>query len=129
LLNAFTGIGATLLFLIFSSVICLPYFKNYNNFSTIHILVLIVFWFSMIIITYFTYQGWPSLLPCIATFIGTYALMQHKAKIYRILQLPQGLLYLIYFFVIKSYFGVIEEVIIITVLFFSIIKSNKEQVN
>ena len=116
LLNALTGVWATLLYLVYSLILCHPYFNKTQKFTKVHISLLMTTYIVVIIITYFTYQGWHSLLPCITSFIGPYSIIQKKPFVYKILQIPQAVLFLIYHFVIYSYVGFIAEIILLTML-------------
>ena len=127
LLNAITGVWAILIIFIVSLVMCIPNFGKTEKFTIIHIVLIVISWMAMLIITYYTYQGWHSILPCIATLIGTYSLIQKNPLIYKILQIPQGLLYLLYSIVIFSPVMAIEELALIIILFFGIYKDIKRE--
>ena len=83
LLNALTGMGGTILTLTLSLILCLPFFEKSKNFTLVHAVLLVSSWLTMITITLFTYQGWPSLLPCIAVLLHSYSVIQKNPLIYK----------------------------------------------
>lgn len=77
------------------------------------VVALIAFYIIIIVLTIFTYDGFLSLLIVFATFIYTFAVWQKSTLIYKILGVPNQLLYIAYNFSIKSIFGVILESILL----------------
>ena len=127
-LSAFTGVWAILLVLTISLVMFLPYFENNKNITILHIVLTVFSWLTMITITYLTYEGWPSLLPSIATLLTTYSLIQKNPLVYKILQAPQCFLFFTYHWTFASYIGVAAQFALMIILFFGIKNDFKRKI-
>ena len=111
LLNAYTALAMRGVAAIRDLVFWVDENKNgkSNKINTKDILFLIVLYVLIIIFTIITLDGWYSLLSATATMLSTYSIWQKNVKIYKILGIPTGILWIVYNFLYKSIFGVILE--------------------
>lgn len=115
LLGAYTGIAMCVVAVIRNLYFYIDEKKNGKKDKNTKkdVVVLIILYIIIIILTLFTYDGFLSLLIVFATFIYTFAVWQKKTIIYKILGVPNQLLYIAYNISIKSIFGVILESILL----------------
>ena len=79
----------------------------------IDIIVLITFYIACVISAIFTFEGILSLVSIFATMVYTYSVCQKDTKIYKLLGIPVGILWVIYNSYVKSIFGIILEGILL----------------
>ena len=81
-LGAWTGLAMTIVAILRNVIFIIDENKNgqRNDMNKIDIIVLVVMWIISIISVIFTYQGFFSLLPVLATMIYTYAVCQKNIK-------------------------------------------------
>lgn len=73
-----------------------------------------------------TYDGIFSLLPVIATMLYTYAIIQKDLLIYKYLEFPIGIMYIIYNIYVSSIFGILLELSLMISSAIGIIRSKKK---
>ena len=91
------------------------------------IIILIVLYVIAIISAIYTYEGFWSLMSVFATMLFTYSVWQKKTKIYIILVIPVGLVWIIYNIYIVSLFGIILETLLLISAIIGIVRENKEK--
>ena len=89
------------------------------------IIILIVLYIIAIISAIYTYEGFWSLMSVFATMLFTYSVWQKKTKIYKILGIPVGIVWIIYNIYIVSLFGIILESLLLISAVIGIIRENK----
>lgn len=73
------------------------------------IIILVLLYVISIICAIFTYDGFFSLLSVFATMLYTYSVFQKKTKVYKMLGIPVGILWILYNVYIQSVMGIILE--------------------
>ena len=111
LLNAYTAFAMCIVAIIRDTTSIIDEKKNGKNdkITKKNIIFLVILFILIIILTVFTLDGWYSLLATISTIIFTYSIWQKNVKVYKILGIPVGILWVVYNFIYKSIFGVILE--------------------
>lgn len=89
--------------------------------------ILIITVVLMIILTIFTYNGPLSLLSVIATLVTTFSLWQKNVKMYKVLGMIAGVLWLAYNIFIMSIMGIILESTLIISSLIGYIKDVKKE--
>lgn len=89
--------------------------------------ILIITVVLMIILTIFTYNGPLSLLSVIATLVTTFSLWQKNVKMYKVLGMIAGVLWLAYNIFIMSIMGIVLELILVTCSIIGYIKDVKKE--
>lgn len=115
LLNAWTGVAMCIVALIRNIIFLIDEKKNGKR-ETINkkdVVILIILYFATIISTVFTYDGFLSLLSVFATSLYTFSVWQKKTKVYKLLGIPVGILWILYNIYVKSIFGIILESILL----------------
>lgn len=115
LLDAWTGVVMCVVALIRNIIFYIDEKKNGKR-ETINkkdVVILIILYSITIIFTVFTYDGFLSLLSVIATMIYTFSVWQKKTKVYKLLGIPVGILWILYNIYVKSIFGIILETILL----------------
>ena len=77
------------------------------------IVILILLIAILIVSAVLTYDGFLSLLSVFATTLYTISVWQKKTKIYKLLGIPVGILWVVYHIYIMSIFGIILEGILL----------------
>ena len=77
---------------------------------------------ATILVGIFTYAGLPSILAMFSMSANSLAITQKNPFLYKIVNIPASLTYVIYNFLIASYFGAICETIIFTTIIVGIIR-------
>lgn len=113
LLNAYSGCAMALLAVLRNILFIID--KKHHKRRNIYTLMFILI--SLLVRTYFTYDGIFSLLPVIATLLYTISVWIDDINIYRRLGIPTEMFWLSYHIYLKSIVGVIFE----TILFISVI--------
>lgn len=114
LLEAYTGLAMCVVALA-RNVYFLIDEKNgkRNRIERKDIVVLVVLYLITILSTFFTYEGFLSLLSVFATMLYTYSVWQKKTSVYKLCGIPVGILWVLYNLYVKSLFGVILEGILL----------------
>lgn len=115
LLHAWSGMAMCIIAIIRNIVFIIDENKNgkKDKMVKLDIIVLIAVYISCIISGIFTYEGALSLLSVFATMMYTYSVCQKDTKIYKLLGIPVGILWVIYNTYVKSIFGIILEGILL----------------
>lgn len=114
-LNAYTGLAMCGVVLIRNIIFIVDENKNgkRDKITQKDIAILIVLYAISIISAIFTYDGFFSLLSVFATMLYTYSVWQKKTKVYKLLGIPIGVLWIIYNIYIKSIFGIVLETVVL----------------
>lgn len=111
LLGAWTGLAMCIVVIIRNTIFLLDEKKNGKR-ETINktdIIILVTLYSISIIFAIFSYDGIFSLLSVLATLLNTYSVWQKDIKIYKLLGIPTGILWILYNIYIMSIFGIISE--------------------
>lgn len=114
LLNAWTGFAMCVVAMLRNIIFIMDEKKNGKR-ETIHktdIMILLILYAITIIFSIFTYDGFLSLLSVVATCVYTFSVWQKKTKVYKLLGIPTGILWISYNIYIQSIFGIILETIL-----------------
>lgn len=111
LLGAWTGLAMCIVVIIRNIIFLLDEKKNgkRDTINKTDIIILIVLYTISIISAVFSYDGIFSLLSVAATMLNTYSVWQKDIKIYKLLGIPTGILWVLYNTYIMSIFGIILE--------------------
>lgn len=115
LLEAYTGLAMCIIALVRNIYFLVDEKKNgkQEEITKKDVVVLAVLYIITAISTYFTYEGFLSLLSVFATMIYTYSVWQKKTLVYKFCGIPVGILWVLYNLYVKSIFGVILEAILL----------------
>ena len=115
LLNAWTGFAMTVVALIRNIIFILDENKNgkRQNITRADIIILVILYVISVVSAVFTYDGFFSLLSVFATMLYTYSVWQKNTKIYKLLGIPTGILWISYNVYIMSIFGIILESVLL----------------
>jgi len=110
LLKASTGLAMSIVAL--SRNIAMMINENQKGkMKKINVTILLPTVIASIVLSMFTYEGFWSLLPVIATILYTYAICQTDIKKYKLLGIPIEIMWVCYNIYIKSIFGIILEIV------------------
>lgn len=111
LLGAWTGLAMCVVVIIRNIIFLLDEKKNGKRETTTRkdIIILIILYSISIIFAIFSYDGIFSLLSVCATMLNTYSVWQKNIKLYKLLGIPTGILWVLYNAYIISVFGIILE--------------------
>ena len=114
-LQAYTGFAMCIVALIRNLIFVIDERKNHkqDTISKKDIMILITLYGIIIFSVIFTYDGILSLLSVVATMLYTYSVWQKKTKVYKLLGMPIGVLWILYNIFIKSIFGILLESILL----------------
>ena len=115
LLCAWTGLAMCIVVIIRNTIFLLDEKKNgkRDRFNKTDIIILIVLYTISIVSAVFSYDGIFSLLSVAATMLNTYSVWQKDIKIYKMLGIPTGILWVLYNTYIMSIFGIILESVLL----------------
>lgn len=115
LLNAYSGLAMCVVAVIRNVVFIIDENKNgkSDKMNKKDIMILIAVYIACIVSAVFTYEGVFSLLSVFATMVYTYSVCQKDTKMYKMLGIPVGVLWVGYNIFVKSIFGVILEAILL----------------
>lgn len=115
LLHAWSGLLMCIIAVVRNIVFIIDENKNgkKDKMVKLDIIVLIIVYIFCIISAIFTYEGLLSLLSVFATMVYTYSVCQKDTKIYKLLGIPVGILWVTYNAYVKSLFGIILEGILL----------------
>lgn len=115
LLNAYTGLAMCIVALIRNIWFIIDEKKNGKQEKIVKkdVVSLIIIYILTIISTFFTYEGFLSLLSVFATMLYTYSVWQKKTIVYKLCGIPIGIWWVLYNLYVKSIFGVILEAILL----------------
>ena len=114
-LQAYTEFAMCIVALIRNLIFVIDERKNHkqDTISKKDIMILITLYGIIIFSVIFTYDGILSLLSVVATMLYTYSVWQKKTKVYKLLGMPIGVLWILYNIFIKSIFGILLESILL----------------
>ena len=101
ILGAYTAIGLNILGLI--AYIFFYVFKSKNKENPLYFIIIL--WVITIVNGIFTFSGWTSLLPTIASLLFYFSVWQKNTFIYRLLGVIATIFYVLYNIMYKSWFG------------------------
>ncbi len=114
LLNAGTGVAMCVVAIARNAYFLVDEKKgNHEENKIKDVVVLLVIYFAIGVVTYFTYEDFWSLLSVFATMLYTYSVWQKKTLVYKLCGIPIGILWVCYNAYVKSIFGVILEAILL----------------
>lgn len=131
LLGAWSGLSMVGIALVRNTIFIIDESKNgkRENMNITDISVLISMYIISIISAIYTYESIFSLLPVIATMIYTYAVCQKNIRIYKFLGIPIEILWTGYNLYIKSVFGILLEIIMLTSCTIGYFRETKRQIS
>lgn len=111
LLNAWSGLAMCIVALVRNIIFLIDEKKNgkRDKINKKDVIILIILFIILIVSGIFTYDGFLSLLSVFATALYTYSVWQKNTKIYKLLGIPIGILWVLYNIYIMSLFGIILE--------------------
>lgn len=115
LLNAWSGLAMCIVALIRNIIFLLDEKKNgkRDKINKTDVIVLIILYAISIVSAIFTYEGFLSLLSVIATMLYTLSVWQKNPKVYKLLGIPIGILWIAYNIYVMSIFGIVLETILL----------------
>ena len=113
-LSAYSGLAMTIVAIIRNIIFIIDEKKNGKSEKnqTKDYIILAILYIISIILGILTYNGILSMMSVIATMLYTYSVWQKSTKIYKILGIPVGIIWIIYNIYIFSVFGIILETIL-----------------
>lgn len=130
MLNGYTGAAMAFIMMLRDLTLLIQEKKKSNEKEInkkLDFFILIITVILIIVLTIFTYNGPLSLLSVLATLVTTFALWQKNVKIYKILGVIAGILWLAYNVVIMSIMGLILESILLICSTIGYIKDIKQE--
>ena len=122
LIKAYTGVILSLINLIRTYL-----FLNNNKFSkNIYNLILVIFELIIVISCVFTWNGYISLLPGVASMARAYCLWKDDMKLIRISEVIVGILYGTYYIYYGSTFMIIGYMLILLTSIYALLKERKK---
>lgn len=114
-LNAWTGLTMNIVALVRNVIFVLDEKKNgtRKSITRADIIILTILYMISVVFAVFTYDGFFSLFSVFATMLYTYSIWQKNTKIYKLLGIPTGILWMLYNTYIMSIFGVVLESIVL----------------
>lgn len=128
-LSAYSGLAMAIIAIIRNIIFIIDEKKNgkSNKNGAKDYIILAVLYAISIISAIFTYNGILSMMSVVATMLYTYSVWQKSTKVYKILGLPIGIIWLIYNIYIMSIFGIIMEVVLAISAIIGYIKETKKK--
>lgn len=126
LLKGYTGASMAFIMMLRDLILLITEKNDSKDNKKFDLIILIVTIILIIVLTIFTYNGPLSLLSVLATAITTYALWQKNVKMYKILGIVAGIVWLLYNIVIMSIMGIILETILIISSIVGLIRDKKQ---
>lgn len=126
-LSAYTGIAMVIISILRNILFLFNEKKNgiSKNITKNDIYMLIVIYILTIVFAIFTYTDFLSLMSVFATMLYTYSVWQKSTKVYKRLGAPISLIWIIYNIYIKSLFGIILEIILMSAAIIGLIREEK----
>lgn len=129
-LSAYSGLAMVIVAIIRNAIFIIDEKKNGKsdrNGIKDYIILAILYSIS-IIFAIFTYNGILSMVSVIATMLYTYSVWQKNTKVYKLLGIPIGIMWIIYNIYIFSIFGIILEVVLAISSIIGYIRENKRRI-
>lgn len=114
-LSAWSGLAMCFIALVRNIIFLVDENKNGKR-DTINkkdIIILIILYVISIVSAVFTYEGFLSLFSVFATMLYTFSVWQKHTKVYKLLGIPIGILWVLYNTYIGSIFGILLEGILL----------------
>lgn len=130
-LSAYSGLAMVIVAIIRNIIFIIDEKKNgkKDNNSTKDYIILAILYIISIISAIFTYEGILSMMSVIATMLYTYSVWQKNTKVYKMLGVPIGIMWIIYNIYIFSIFGIILEILLATSSIIGYIRENRNYKN
>lgn len=127
-LSAYSGLAMVIVAIIGNIIFIVDEKKNGKSSknSTKDYIILVVLYVISIISAIFTYNGILSMMSVIATMLYTYSVWQKNTKVYKMLGIPVGIIWIIYNIYIFSIFGIILEAVLTISAIVGYIKESKK---
>ena len=120
IIEAYTGAVLGIVTMIRSII-----FINKSKFSKkLYLIFLIIFQCAILVFCYFSWAGWISLLPTIASLIRTHCLWQTKMKWVRLSGIAAAILFGAYYVYYRSWFMVMGYVLLFIICIIEILKND-----
>lgn len=130
MLNGYTGAAMSVIMMLRDLTLLIQEWgksKGKKINKKLDLIILIVTVILIVALTIFTYNGPLSLLSVVATLVTTFALWQKDVKMYKVLGLIAGILWLAYNIFIMSIMGIILELILVICSIIGYIKDIKRE--
>lgn len=130
MLNGYTGAAMSIIMMLRDLTLLIQEWgksKGKEINKKLDLIILIVTVILIVALTIFTYNGPLSLLSVVATLVTTFALWQKDVKMYKVLGLIAGILWLAYNIFIMSIMGIILELILVICSIIGYIKDIKRE--
>lgn len=127
-LSAYSGLAMSIVAIIRNIIFIIDEKKNGKSEknTTKDYIILAILYIISIISAIITYNGILSMMSVVATMLYTYSVWQKNTKIYKILGIPVGIIWIIYNIYIFSVFGIILEVVLCGSSIIGYIKETKK---
>lgn len=127
-LSAYSGLAMTVVAIIRNIIFIIDEKKNgkREKNETKDYIILAILYIISIISGILTYKGILSMMSVIATMLYTYSVWQKNTKIYKILGMPIGIIWIIYNIYIFSVFGIISETVLAVSAIIGYMKERKK---
>ena len=115
LLGAWSGLAMTVVALIRNIIFIVDENKNgkRTTINRLDLIILTTLFSISVIFGILTYEGFFSLFSVFATMLYTYSVWQKNTKIYKLLGIPTGILWICYNIYIMSIFGIMLESVLL----------------
>ena len=129
-LSAYSGLAMVFVAIIRNIIFIIDEKKNgkKENNGVKDYIILAILYIISIVSAIFTYNGILSMMSVIATMLYTYSVWQKNIKVYKILGIPVGIIWIIYNIYIFSIFGIILETVLAISAIIGYIKENKKYI-
>ncbi len=127
-LKAYSGLAMVILAIIRNIIFIIDEKKNGKSeeLYTKDYIILAVLVIISIVSAIFTYNGFLSMMSVMGTMMYTYSVWQKNTKVYKILGIPVGILWIIYNIYIFSIFGIILETVLLVSALIGYIREKKQ---
>lgn len=128
-LSAYSGLAMIFVSIIRNIIFIVDEKKNgkRDKNETKDYIILAILYSISIISAVFTYNGILSMMSVFATMLYTYSVWQKDTKVYKMLGIPVGIIWIIYNIYIFSISGIILEIILAVSSIIGYIKENKNK--
>lgn len=126
LLSAHTGLAMVVVVIVRNIIFLFDKDRDERNKATKKdYLILMALYIISIVFAIYTYDGLGSLLSVVATMIYTFSIWQKDTRVYKILGIPTGIVWILYHIYISSIFGIILEFLLTLSAVIGIINEEK----
>ena len=113
LLGAYSGLAMAIILIIRNIIFLIDNNKEKDKNGKKDFIILGVIYVLSILAAIYTYEGFLSLFSVFAAMINTYSIWQKDVRIYKLLGIPNGILWIIYNVYILSISSIIAESILL----------------